>query len=194
MFTIIKLFWKEHVSSAPSRDFRVRLWQRLEAELPTQTHQEHLRDLFRRMAIGFVIALPILFGTTSVYAYSSSSIAEGNVLYPVKRGMEMVQLRLLRSPQETASYRLELYERRLDEAEYLLETRALMIHALNAAVEEDEYLESVQKQQILQAEMLERLRNFQGRYETVRARVYIDEPNGIPSLRDPSFMIIRTQD
>jgi len=193
MFTIIKLFWKEYVSSAPSHDFCVRLWQKLESGLPVQTRQEHRYDIFRRTAIGLAIALPILFGTTSTYAYSSSSIAEGDILYPVKRGMEMMQLRLLRSPQKTASYRLELYERRLEEAEYLLKTRSFMIQTLNAAVEEDEYLESVKEQQILQAEMLERLRNFQGRYEMVRARVYIDDPNEVPSLRDPSFMMIRTQ-
>lgn len=193
MLSLIIKFWKERRAATPSRQFRVALREKIDATLPPETRAEHRHVTFRRTAVGLAIALPILFGGTSVYAYSSTSVTEGSVLYPVKRGIESMQLRFRSEPSDLAAYRLELYERRLDEAERLLESREAMIETLNAAVEVNDTLESLERLEEEHEEMRERLQRNQERYEMVRLRVYMDEPSGDSPLRTPSFMIRRMQ-
>lgn len=193
MFSLIIKLWKERRAATPSRQFRAELRNTIQAALPPETRAEHRHAMFRRAAIGFAVALPILFGGTSAYAYSSASVTEGNVLYPVKRGIESMQLRFRNEPNDLAAYRLELYERRLDEAERLLESREAMIETLNAAVEMNETLEALEGIETQQEDIREHLRRNQERYEMVRLRVYMDEPSGDSPLRTPSFMIRRMQ-
>ncbi len=193
MFSLIIKLWTEKRAATPSRQFRAELRQTITAALPPETRAEHRAAVFRRAAVGFAIALPILFGGTSAYAYASPSVTEGNVLYPVKRGIESMQLRFRSEPDDLAAYRLELYERRLDEAERLLESREAMIRTLNAAVEVNNTLESFEQFEERHDEIREDLQRNQERYEMVRLRVYIDEPSGESPLRTPSFMIRRMQ-
>jgi hypothetical protein len=151
---------------------------------------------FKKVAIGFAIVLPCLMGGTSVYAYSSPSVTEGNVLYPVKRGIETVRVHFAGSPADRATIHLQLYERRLDEAERLLETRALMIQTLNEAVDEDNEVSGLTEAEeidaIMRLKFAQDLQRIQSRYQMVRLRVHIDEPSDASSLRDPSFMMRKT--
>jgi hypothetical protein len=193
MLSLIIKFCKERIAANPSREFRLALREKIRATLPPETRTEHRYAMFRRAAVGFAIMLPVLFGGTSAYAYSSPSVTEGSVLYPVKRGIESVQLRFRTAPDVQATYRLELYERRLDEAERLFESREAMIQTLNAAVEVNDALESSEYFPEGRGEMRERLQRNQDRYEMVRRRVYMEDPSGEFPLRTPSFMIRRMQ-
>lgn len=153
--------------------------------------------MVKKMAIGFAIILPCLMGGTSAYAYSSSSVTEGNVLYPVKRGIETIRVHFAGSPEDLATVHLQLYERRLDEAEQLLETRALMIQTLNDAAGEDDevssFTEAAEIDAIMREKFAQDLQRIQSRYQMVRLRVHIDEPSDASSLRDPSFMMRKAQ-
>lgn len=193
MLTLIIKLWKERRAATPSRAFRVALREKVTATLPLEIRTEYRDALFRRTAISLAMILPLVFGGTSVYAYSSVSVTEGSVLYPVKRGIESIQLRFRSDQGELAAYRLELYERRLDEAERLLESHEAMIETLNAAVELNELIELSTEFVEDREDIPERLRKNQERYETVRMRVYSNEPSGDSSLRTPSFMIRRMQ-
>ncbi len=193
MFSLLVKLWNARRDALPSRAFRLRLWQTLEAALPPDARQEHHAFAFRRAAVGLAIMLPVIFFGTSVYAYASPSVTEGNVFYPMKRGIETFQLRMLHKTEDVATYRLKLYDRRLDEAERLLESRDAMIHTLNAAVEENETLELWSELEETHPEMREHLQRNQERYEMVRMRVYMNEPIGDSPLRTPSFMIRKMQ-
>lgn len=188
------MLWKERRAANPSRQFRVALREKIDALLPLETRKEHRYATFRRAAIGFAVILPVLLGGTSAYAYSSTSVTEGSTLYPVKRGIESVQLRFRTEPNDLVAYRLKLYERRLDEAEQLLESREAMIETLNAAVEVNDVLESLEQFEGQREDIREHLRKNQERYEAVRLRVYVEEPNGESPLRTPSFMMRNMQE
>lgn len=193
MLSLIVKFWIARRDAVPSRAFRLRLRQTLSAALPVETRQEHQRFALRRTAVGLAILLPVLFFGTSMYAYASPSVTEGNMFYPMKRGIESLQLRMMRDTENVTAYRLKLYGRRLDEAERLFESRDAMIQTLNAAVEENETLELRGDFEKVHPEMHERLRKNQERYEKVRMRVYMNEPIGDSPLRTPSFMTRKMQ-
>ena len=197
MFSLNVKLLKERFSANPSRAFRGKLWNALDAALPPETRSERLHGVIRRTAIGFAIAIPVMLGGTSVYAYSSSSVTEGSVLYPMKRGIEVIQLRLVSSPEDVANMHLQMYERRLDEAEQLLDVREHMITTLNAAADEDDVVDALERMEAIdamrRAEMLEHLQEMQARYEMMRSRVLIDEPSETSSLRTPSFILRRME-
>lgn len=197
MLSLKTLIIREKFAARPTRVFRARLWETLSATLPPVTRHDARVLLMKKMAVGFAIILPFVMGGTSAYAYSSPSVTEGNVLYPVKRGIETVRVHFATSPEDRTTIHLQLYERRLDEAERLLETRALMIQALNDAVDEDDQVNGFAETEQIDAMMREKfaqdLLRIQSRYETVRLRVRIGEPSDASSLRDPSFMIRKTQ-
>lgn len=197
MFSLKTLIIREKFAARPTRIFRTRLWDTLSATLPPVTRHDARILMLKKTAIGFAIILPCLMGGTSAYAYSSTSVTEGNMLYPVKRGIETVRVRFATTPADRATIHLQLYERRLDEAERLLQTRALMIQTLNSAAGEDDEVSGLTEMAEIDALMRERfaqdLRRMQSRYETVRLRVHVVEPSDASSLRDPSFMMRKTQ-
>lgn len=197
MFSLKTLIIREKFAARPTRVFRARLWDTLSATLPPVTRHDARMVMFKKTAIGFAIILPCLMGGTSAYAYSSSSVTEGNVLYPVKRGIETVRVHFAATPEDRATIHLQLYERRLDEAERLLETRGLMIQTLNDAADEDDQVSGLTEAAEIDAMMREKfaqdLQRIQSRYETVRLRVHVVEPSEASSLRDPSFMIRKAQ-
>lgn len=197
MFSLKWKMFTERRSASPSHAFRAKLWNTLDAALPPLTRTERMHGVIRRTAVGFAIAIPVLLGGTSAYAYSSPSVTEGSVLYPMKRGIEVIQLRFVSSPEDVADLHLQLYERRLDEAERLLDAQDHVIETLNAAVDEDDVVDALQAMAAIdaarRAEMLEHLEEMQLRYEMMRSRVQVDEPSEATSLRTPSFMIRRMQ-
>ena len=97
---------------------------------------------FRYAAVG-TIALVLLLGGTSVYAYESPEVSEGHFLHPVKQGIEQLEGKLRQGePEGRAGHHLKMFGRRLDEAdlqeveehkEILLETAA---EELDMTVEE----------------------------------------------------------
>ena len=77
--------------------------------------------LFARLpAVAFACLILLLAGGTAAYAYESPAVAEGNALYPIKRGFEKLEERLaVASPEQRAEYHAKMASRRLREAEAL---------------------------------------------------------------------------
>ncbi|MFH1142328.1 MAG: hypothetical protein V1695_01290 [Candidatus Uhrbacteria bacterium] len=67
------------------------------------------------VAIGSLAVL-LLVGGTSVYAYESDEVSEGHILHPIKEGIEMFEGKLSQGkPEGRAGYHLKMMSRRLDE-------------------------------------------------------------------------------
>lgn len=109
----IKLWW----FSKPRRKLREKIWLRLQRESGL-TVPCFSRPLILQPA--FLVLILVLVGgfSTGVYAYESPAVQEGHILQPIKRGLEIVQVRLARAPEVQARVRLQLAERRLREVEY----------------------------------------------------------------------------
>lgn len=139
----------------PAVDFKQRAKARLlEAMQPPVAHPAHtrsgipgwlkppvLRPSFALIRIIVILALVIAGGTT---VYASQGSLPDDTLYPIKIGVEKLQLALTRSPEARASLHLRLAQRRLDEVIVQsslgrdVSTSALEAIAtqLNAAIEE----------------------------------------------------------
>ncbi len=186
MFTLQRIIHRAKKESTPSKDFSARLWQRLDAELPAETRREHVMSYARKTAIGFAIMIPMLSVGTSVYAYSSPSVTEGTVLYPVKQSLEKVQLRFVQSPEARAEFHTTMLERRIQEAEILSASTTVDENAeITLTAAEKEYTHSTEaiggeiqkaveenpKPNLRRARAIERLKVLHDRYSALRSRV-----------------------
>jgi hypothetical protein len=72
----------------------------------------------QRAVLVSVLLLAFLF-TLPAYAYASPSVVEGNVLYPLKRFVEKVELTIPKSSEDKAAIYEKHASRRLEEAEIL---------------------------------------------------------------------------
>ncbi len=181
MFSLRTLIFREKHGARPAHGFKVRLWQVLDAALPPISRSELRYAFMRKTAIGFAIILPFLLGSTTAYAYNSPSVTEGSVLYPMKRGIETIQIRFARTPSDQAVVHIKMYSRRLDEAERLLNAQVQMMHTLQHANIDDEAIsqatKAVEIDAVMRAKFSKDLQKMRSRYETVRHRVHIDVPD-----------------
>lgn len=76
------------------------------------------RTRFRQVITLAVLAL-FLLAATSTYAYASPTVARGGYLYPLKRGVEKIELGLAFSPLTKVKVYTKLAGRRIAEAEIL---------------------------------------------------------------------------
>jgi hypothetical protein len=93
-----------------SRQIEARLRQKLRAQKPAAARQ---RTSTLRWALPLALTISLLFGMVGTVAASADSVP-GNVLYPVKRAGETVQV-VLTPASEQASLHTSLAQRRLDE-------------------------------------------------------------------------------
>ena len=107
---------------SPTPEFRRRLRARLLDEIsPVQDeHRKYRWDWLvsaspvRAASAGLLTFAVLAGGTASVYASQSS--LPGDVLYPVKIGVENIQVAVTRDPLDKANLYLEIAQRRIDEA------------------------------------------------------------------------------
>jgi len=94
--------------------FKRDLWCKLSNELPKQSMSYKLKFA----AIGS-LALLLLAGGTSVYAYESDEVSQGHILHPIKEGIERFEGKLRQGkPEGRAGHHLKMMGRRLDEANH----------------------------------------------------------------------------
>jgi len=106
--------------SKPSGAFKVVLWKELDAEF-TSLYPTRLRvRLFRMVSIPVAVLVLGLTTGASSYAYASPNVTEDHTLYPVKRGIELVESHLQFSNTGRAKYQTRMMERRLSEMEVLV--------------------------------------------------------------------------
>jgi hypothetical protein len=75
-------------------------------------------SLFKQAFAAVMIVIFIVSGT-SVYAYSNDRVTRGNVLYPLKRGVERIELSLAVNPRSKVVVLNKLARRRLIEAQLI---------------------------------------------------------------------------
>ena len=113
--------WQAKRRLSPAAVFRRALWQKLEASW----NQRHLPNFSwyqtKLMRLGSVAMAGVMlagsFGT-SAYAYASSDVTDGTILYPVKQTLEGVEEKLQTTPEAKARFYLKQAGRR--EAEELV--------------------------------------------------------------------------
>ena len=100
-------------------DWRLRLaflklkWQRQAADFYSLL-------VFRKMApVAIVIVLLLSIVFLPYYAYASDDVVRGNILYPIKQGIEKIELSLANTPEKKIEVFTKLAERRLAEVEKL---------------------------------------------------------------------------
>lgn len=105
--------------SSPQSEFKKSLWVRLDLEFDMLNPQSAMT--WRQvLAVPLVVFLLFMTTGTGVYAYSSSNVVDGDKLFTVKRGIEVAEKVLYRSPESKAIYRAKMMERRIDEGEILI--------------------------------------------------------------------------
>lgn len=173
----------------PSRAFKDQLFAKME---PVVSYREHA---FRFAAAG-IASLIVVFGTgTSVYAYSSPDVSDGHPLYPIKHGIEQVQERLARNPDQRAAFHADMMGRRMAEAERLDQTKEQIPKILESAASEldlsvDE-LKADLRDPEQRKELLDQLSETNERYAEVLSRVPKDRPSRRPPA--PEGMRMRVE-
>jgi len=115
------------------------------------------RKVFNHALVTAVIMPVLLMGSLTTYAYSSSSVYEGHVLYPVKLSLEKLEYSIVKTPVEKAEKKLKIAERRLKEVEAAIEddveldkkTLSQVANFTLSAIQEiHKVKESIEKQEI----------------------------------------------
>jgi hypothetical protein len=113
-----------HDASKPSDEFKKRLWQRLEAEMPAMTKRSIV------IRYGYVVGLTsvvMMTGGMGTYAYASDNVTPDSSLYGVKIGIESVEARLYRSPESLAVFHARMAHRRNRELDHVRSPEARAI-------------------------------------------------------------------
>ncbi|MEK9132263.1 MAG: DUF5667 domain-containing protein, partial [Patescibacteria group bacterium] len=106
-----------------SREADKAFYAMLEKDVASQYGQEAQPvglSFFRKFAIGGVLGVFALFLGTVSWAYNPS-VTRGHPLYAFKKTLEKVELSLASSPSDEASVHLAFADRRLDEANHMLQ-------------------------------------------------------------------------
>ena len=103
--------------SAPDAAFKANLRSRL-VGAPVIAHA--FPSPMLRYAMATATLVVVLFFSTSTFAYASSSVAEGDLLYPVKANLEHFEGSLKRTPEAKARFRIRMLDRRIRETTYRL--------------------------------------------------------------------------
>jgi hypothetical protein len=92
--------------------------------------------IFRYALAPIALALILGVGTTS-YAYASPSVCNGNILFPLKSGVEHMERTVFyASPQAQVKYQVKTFARRADEVNYAIDHGAPAIVILRKVPEE----------------------------------------------------------
>lgn len=109
---------KLSLEAAPSRQLKRALWvkldQRWNCAYPTMVISWR-----RLVAIPVASFCLVIVMGTGTYAYASANVADGDVLFPVKRGLESVEGRFHRSETSREQFERRLMRRRIREQEIL---------------------------------------------------------------------------
>lgn len=160
---------KLQASSAPTDEFRGTLRAQLLAEHANLYPQARGFAWSRAFAVPVALCVVVMTMGTGTYAYASPAVTDGDVLYPVKQGIEEVEAQFYRSPEAAARFEARMLERRLAEAEYLAERREDIREQLNLVAEQLDLsldrVEQLQENEELRTQIISRLENQTGRYQ-----------------------------
>lgn len=143
--------------SPPSPAFKAQARERLEKAVEEKRLASKIgwRKSLSRRAVVVLAAVFLLGGSV---ALASTRSLPGSILYPVKLGLERVQLTLTPSPSEKARLNLEFSRRRVAEVRQLIERQRgknlstpleLMSHQLEQAQEMEKRVQAKDKEEVL---------------------------------------------
>ncbi len=116
-------WYKLRQRSAPDRQFKRALWQKLDQAYARELAPSVSRLRYRvwRLSIAMTTGL-IAVGSvgTAAYAYNSPTVTEGSPLYTIKRNIEKIEEKLQRTPAQKVAFDLKKIQRREAEAVTLL--------------------------------------------------------------------------
>ncbi len=152
----------------------------------------HPRPVFRFATVG-ALCLVLVFGMgTGVYAYESPDVVEGHPLYFMKQNMEKMEERMAPTSEARAEFHAKMYNRRMNEAERLVEQSDKISTVLeSAAIELDQSVEELNTEVEVMPrrhKIIEKLSTENDRYERVHTRVQLSEDE---SRRPPTPEMMR---
>lgn len=142
--------WRMRRETAPSKAFVAQLGQRLASMTPRVAW--YATPAFRRAFVSFCLLVTLSASTTS-YAYAADDVLPGDALYPVKQGVESVELSLTKAEKKKAVIQRQIARRtqeihraalRLDKHPAVKEKRIKQI--------EQNTIEHINQYQVLSAE------------------------------------------
>lgn len=98
----------------------------LKLKLQKQSVNFNFLSAFRKMSpaiIAMILLLSLVY--LPYYAYASENVIRGNILYPIKQGIEKIELVLADTPAKKVAVMAKLAERRLAETEKLSEDESM---------------------------------------------------------------------
>jgi hypothetical protein len=104
---------------------------------PTPRSERPRRSGYRRLGVAAATGAFVVVGGTTGIASASENALPGDLLYPVKRGVEQIDLALTTNETEQGRLELKLAETRLDEVSALLESDDPIAETLIAETLED---------------------------------------------------------
>jgi len=106
----------------PTLGSRLVGWLRTVSE-PKEKQRMSSRRLVTSSVLGLSLVLVLLFGGAGATAYAAQNALPGDVLFPVKTGLEETRIRLSADAATQAELHLALAEKRLDEISRLVEDK-----------------------------------------------------------------------
>jgi AraC-like DNA-binding protein len=187
--------------STPAPAFKAALRAQLTGTQPLIVHR-FPTPMLRYAMVGSALVVMIFFGTTS-YAYASSSVTEGDALYPVKTKIETLEAGLKKSPEAQARFRARMLERRAREIVYRLRHNqplrpqdiATISRAMNMSVEElKEVSQDQEGRNLVKTELKLRLTNSLTEFRTRVELSDMDQEHKDKYLRLIDMRLRRIQD
>lgn len=109
-------------AATPSRSFKRALWMQLKEEMESTSPARVVSRGFRFALAGTLVVAFVFLSGVGTYAYASPTVGDGNVLFPVKRGIEEIQgVAMKFGPEGKEKYNEFLQERRVLEVEAVQE-------------------------------------------------------------------------
>ena len=172
MFWLKRQLRKLRRESTPSDAFKDALLSRIVgAPAP--------RVAFRFAAVGVAVVVLVFGMGTGVYAYESPDVVDGHPLYFVKQKMEDVEGRFATTSEARAHFHAKMMERRMSEAERIVESQEKLEAVLESATDELDLSVQELKMELRdhprRKAIIERLNAQNDRYENAFKRVPVRE-------------------
>lgn len=137
------------------------------------------RFAFRFAAVGMAVVVLVFGMGTGVYAYESPDVVSGHPLYFVKQKIEDVESQFATTAEARAYFHAKMMERRMSEAERIVEQQEKLEAVLESAADElDQSVEELRgelKDHPKRRAIIERLQEQNDRYENMTRRVPVRE-------------------
>ncbi len=179
MFWLKRQLRKLRRESTPSDAFKDALFQRIVGAPEVIPGIRGKYPVLNWAAVGMVVVVLVFGMGTGVYAYESPDVVDGHPLYFVKQKMEDVEGRFANTSEARAHFHAKMMERRMSEAERIMESQEKLEAVLESATDELDLSVQELKMELRdhprRKAIIERLNAQNDRYENAFKRVPVRE-------------------